>query len=139
LRAYAEGDYQRAADGLQQAAAKGHPEAQRVLGVMQLLGQGTPQDPVSAARWIQSSARLGNSGAQELMSYLLTQGLGVDKDYGQAYAWLKLVALRTDDPARASTIQTAIARLTSTMSKEQLARARALSRDYCSKFLHPFL
>jgi len=138
LRAYAEGQYAAAAERLGEAAAKGNPEAQRVLGVMHLLGQGVVQDPSMAARWIQSSARLGNAGAQELMSYLHSQGIGVQYDAVQAYAWLKLVSLRTDDPKRSATIQDAIAKLTSSMSDGDLARARALSREYYSKFLRPY-
>lgn len=138
LQAYAEGRYATAAELLGEAAAKGNAEAQRVLGVMHLLGQGVTEDPDIAARWLQSSARLGNVGAQELMSYLHSQGIGVQHDAVQAYAWLKLVALRTDDPERSAAIQVAIAKLTSGMDDGELARARALSREYYSKFLRPY-
>jgi TPR repeat protein len=139
LRAYDEGNFESALIELREAAAMGHAEAQRVLGVMHLLGQGVRPDPAIGARWIQSAARLGNAGAQELMSYLCSQGIGVSQDHVQAYAWLKLVALRTTDAARAAAVQATIARLTSVMSPEERARAKTQSREYYSKFLRPYL
>jgi len=139
LSAYRQGDYAKAMELLDLPARRGNVDAQRTLGIMHLLGKGTPRDPASAARWIRGAASLGDPHAQELLSYMHNQGLGVPQDYIMAYVWLKLAIVQMPDPKREQVRQAAIARLMTLIPRAEHGRARHLSRQYYNRHVKPFL
>jgi TPR repeat protein len=139
IEAYQAQAYEQAHDVLMPYAQRGEPEAQRLVGVMYLLGQGVEQDLEAAQRWIRGSAQLGNPQAQELLSFMYNRGAGLPRDPVQAYVWLKLASQRVSDPAHSDGIQTIIARLLGEMDEHDRKRARSLSRDYYYQYVAPFM
>ena len=139
IEAYQRGDYESAIRLLKPPAGRGNVEAQRILGIMNLLGKGTVPDPSAAARWIQGAAILGDAQAQELLSFMHNQGVGVPQDYVLAYVWLKLAIIQNPDPDREQARQAAVARLMTLIPADQRGRARNLSRQYYNRHVKPFL
>jgi S1-C subfamily serine protease len=80
-------DYAEAAKWIQQAADKGHAEAQATLGGMFLLGKGEPQDYAQAAEWLRKAAEQGFLVAQLALGHLLSEGQGVPKNDAEAVMW----------------------------------------------------
>lgn len=85
-----EKDYNQAFFWYQQAAVQGNAYAQYMVGIMNLLGQGTPEDPIQGAEWIRKAAYRGEKPAQYQLGLLYLKGaVGVQQNDLQAYAWLK--------------------------------------------------
>src|SRR4030067_1967421 len=63
-RAYAEGDYKKAAKLYRPLAEKGDAEAQLILGSMYDFGLGVPQDYKEAVKWYRLGAGKGNGSGQ---------------------------------------------------------------------------
>jgi TPR repeat protein len=139
IAAYQAGEYDTALSLLELPAARGNFEAQRILGIMYLQGNGTAPNPAGAARWIRSAAHLGDAEAQELLSFMHNEGVGVPQDYVMAYVWLKLAMIQNHEPEREQARQSTIARLMTIMPKHDLNRARQLSRQYYNRHVKPFL
>jgi TPR repeat protein len=139
IAAYQDGDYNAALELLEGPAGRGNVEAQRILGIMYLLGKGTATDPATAGRWIRGAAYLGDAQAQELLSFMHNQGVGVPQDYVMAYVWLKLAIIQNHEPDREQARQAAVARLMTLIPKQDRTRARNLSRQYYNRHVKPFL
>jgi TPR repeat protein len=139
IEAYQTQQYARAYEILMPHAQTGEAEAQRLIGVMYMLGQGVEQDLATAARWVRGSAQLGNPQAQELLSFMYHRGAGVPQDPVQAYVWLKLASQRAVDPRHSEGIQATIGRLIGQMTQAERQRARAMSRQYYYQYVVPFL
>lgn len=138
FEAHKRGEFESAWETLEPLAARGHPAAQRVVGIMLLLGQGLERDPPQAARWLKGAATRGDTQAQELLSYMHNEGLGVDQDPVLAYVWLKLAATGDTAPEKMPGIQAMIARLMGRMDNDQRNRARHMSRQYYERYAKPF-
>jgi len=67
-----------------EAAEAGHAEAQYLLGVFCLTGQGTLEDPVEAAKWFELAAAQGVTGAYERLGAMYATGVGKEADAAQA-------------------------------------------------------
>jgi hypothetical protein len=89
-------DPQQAAYWYQQAADKGHPEAQYNLGRLYASGEGVKKDEEQAARWVSASATQGYSPAMANLGARYASGSGVGKDDKRAYFWLTLAFLHGD-------------------------------------------
>jgi len=77
-----------------EAAEAGHGEAQYLMGVFCLTGQGTLEDPVEAARWFELAAAQGITGAHERLGAMYATGVGKEADPVQALkAFDRAVAL----------------------------------------------
>jgi len=76
--------YERAAELLQQAAAKGNVGAQAWLGTFYHEGKGVPQSYERAAELYQQAASKGYSRAQACLGTLHRYGLGVPQSYERA-------------------------------------------------------
>ena len=138
FEAYQNGDYHSAWQLLEPLAARGDAQAQRVVGVMYLLGQGLEKDAPQAARWLKGAATRGDPKAQELLSYMHNEGLGVSQDVVLAYVWLKLATTADTTPEQMQGMQNMIARLTGRMDSNQRNRARQMSREYYERYAKPF-
>lgn len=93
-------DYAEAAKWIQQAADKGHAEAQATLGAMFELGKGEPQDYAQAAVWLRKSAEQGFADAQLPLGDLFYEGKGVPKSYAEAVRWWRMAAEQGDATAQ---------------------------------------
>ena len=86
-------DQKQAAYWYQQAAQKGHVEAQFNLGRLYATGQGLAHDEEQAAHWIRAAASQGYAPAQARLGYRYANGLGIPQDGRRAYFWLTLAYL----------------------------------------------
>jgi len=73
--------YERAADLYQQAASKGHAEAQGCLGDLYRYGKGVQQSYKRAAELYQQAASKGHAHAQGCLGDLYRDGDGVSQSY----------------------------------------------------------
>ena len=70
-RGFESSEHGQAAQWYRKAAAQGHADAQCALAALQLQGQGTPHDPVSALTWYAMAAEQGHASAQLALAQLL--------------------------------------------------------------------
>ena len=91
-RAYAEGDYKKAAKLYRPLAEKGDAEAQLILGSMYDFGLGVPQDYKEAVKWYRLAAEQGDAFAQLSLGEIYDHGKGVPKDFKEAVKWYRLAA-----------------------------------------------
>ena len=101
-RAYAEGDYKKAAKLYRPLAEKGDAEAQLILGSMYDFGLGVPQDYKEAVKWYRLAAEQGNARAQSKLGAMYDIGLGVPRDYKERGKWCRLAAEQGDAFAQLS-------------------------------------
>ena len=93
-------DYAEAAKWIQQAADKGHAEAQTTIGAMFLLAKGEPQNDAQAAEWFRKAAEQGFPAAQFALGSLLSEGRGVPKSDAEAAIWWRRAAEKGDAAAQ---------------------------------------
>ncbi|RME82904.1 MAG: sel1 repeat family protein, partial [Zetaproteobacteria bacterium] len=75
------------------AARAGLPEAQAMLGLMYLRGQGVDQDETEARRWLRIAAKLGHDPeASTRLARLIETGRGGPADPAEAAQWYALAA-----------------------------------------------
>jgi uncharacterized protein len=95
-RAYAAGDYVKAAKLYMPLAEQGDAKAQLSIGVIYYLGQGVPKDYKEAAKWLRLAAKQGRALAQNLLGAIYDFGQGVPQDYTEAAKWYLLAAEQGD-------------------------------------------
>jgi hypothetical protein len=120
-------DYAEAVHWFRKAADQGHSLAQYLLGGMYYLGQGVPQDYIEASRWFQQAAEQGNTLAQSALGLMYSMGDGVPQDYVLSHMWLNLAAATSSDKRAARD------RVASKMTREQIAEAQRLAREWRTK------
>jgi uncharacterized protein len=87
-------DQRQAAYWYEQAAQKGHAEAQYNLARLYAAGKGgVPHDEDQAVRWTRASAGRGYAPAQAALGTRYARGQGMDRDDKRAYFWLTLAYL----------------------------------------------
>jgi TPR repeat protein len=79
-KAYSAGEYRGALFILQEAAQRGHPRAQALLGIMYREGKGVAVDAKQAAYWFVKAAAQGHRAAQFALADMYDEGDGVPKD-----------------------------------------------------------
>ena len=131
--AYQRGDYATALRFFRPLAEKGNADAQFNLGYMYNRGRGVPQDYVQAVSWYRKAAEQGDASAQLNLGFMYANGQGVPQDYVQAHMWVNLAASRETDPERRSAAVKARDSLAAKMTREQIARAQQLARDWKPK------
>lgn len=82
----------KAIDGLEQAAALGHPPAQFQLAEFYKLGQGVPKDLTQARIWYQRAANGGNVLAMHRLGVMTARGEGGPADTEAAIGWFEKAA-----------------------------------------------
>ena len=102
----------------------GLDEAQYVLGMMALKGEGATPDNEDAAEWFEQAAKQGNSRAQTELADLYLSGRGVRSDPERAWIWARIAAdyVTGDELKRAEAIRDAAAKQ---LTREQLAKVKA--------------
>lgn len=91
-RAFQAKDYRRALPDIEEAARRGSPKAQNVLGMMYEDGQGVPRDLGKARAFYEKSAAQAYRAAQFALGSLYEYGTGVPKDSAMAAALIQLAA-----------------------------------------------
>lgn len=126
-------DYAQALSWYRKAVEQGNADAQFNLGLMYTNGEGVPQDYVQAVSWYRKAAEQGKVYAQAHLGLMYAHGLGVPQDYVQAHMWINLAASRQTDPEGRSAMVKARDDLAAKMTREQIARAQQLARDWKPK------
>ncbi len=86
------GDYAKARQSFEKAAARGDAGAMSRLGDLYLKGNGVPQDYTVARSWYEQAAAKGFREAMDRLGELYYQGLGVPRDFGTARQWYEKAA-----------------------------------------------
>jgi len=81
-------DYPAAFKWYREAANRGHPEAQLLLGSMYGNGEGVEQDYKKAFEWYLKGALQGHDASMFVLALAYTKGLGVKQDDLLAEAWI---------------------------------------------------
>ena len=163
LEAYEQGDYAAAFREWRPLAEQGHAAAQSWLGHLYTLGIGVPQHDLEAVKWYRKAAEQGYAAGQFGLGLSYAHGLGVPENHAEAmkwfrkaaeqghvkaqymvafftkgmgvevYAWLNIAAAQGDEDAKKD--KQIIAKR---MTREELARAQELSREYWKLYVLPF-
>ena len=94
VRAFAAGNYVRAAEIFAILAPQGDPTAQTYLGYMFANGKGVPQDFIVAAGWYRCASQQGVARAQYQLGLMYDKAQGVPQDYVKAYALVNLAVAK---------------------------------------------
>jgi len=126
-------DYVEAVRWYRKAAESGDPKAQFNVAVCYSEGNGVDKDAVEAVKWITKAAIQDFPNAQCALGYDYTLGDGVLVNYADAYKWFALASVQGYMPAKKG-----LSTITPLMTKEQVAEAQRLSRDFKpQKILQP--
>jgi TPR repeat protein len=115
------------------AAEQGLTEAQCGLGHMYFSGEGdSARDYEEAVRWYLLAAKQGSVSAQSQLATVYFNGQGAPQDLVKAFMWQDLAASSQDNfsGSRYAEAREEIAR---SMTPDQIARARALVREWMPK------
>lgn len=127
-------DYFRAAEWYRVAAnLGGSADAQVALGDLHFRGRGAPHDVAEARAWYRKAAEQGHPLAQYRLAAMMQEGYAGPLDPVEAFKWLTLATgqrekLKAHDPGVDAAA--ALARLTRTMTQDQLARGEAAVRNF---------
>lgn len=83
---------QAAVDAFRKAAEQGHAEAQNLLGMALLSGQGVAQDMDQARHWLQAAAQQGQADAQYQLGKLYLNARGVPAEEAWGVHWIACAA-----------------------------------------------
>jgi len=109
------------------AAEQGHPRAQRNLGSLYEAGRGVVADAAVAARWYRAAALQGDAYAQFRLGRMYHEGRGVGQQRDRAYAWLARAVAHGLLPTQRDEALEIIRSLESSMTPEELDRARQMT------------
>jgi|TARA_B110000908_G_scaffold24602_1_gene28222 TPR repeat protein len=110
------------------AAEQGLAMAQYNLGGMYASGKGETRDYVEAVKWLRKAADQGHAWAQYRLGAMYDSGRGVAEDDVMAYMWWNLAAAQGNDHSKK-----AKGMLSEEMTREQIAEAQKLSREWLAK------
>jgi TPR repeat protein len=112
----------------QKAAAQNIAEAQYNLGASYCNGRGVAQDYAEAMHWYRKAAEQNYAQAQYVLGIAYTFGEAVPQDEVEAYKWTFLAAAQGLEDAKE-----AMTRLEDTITREQIAEAQKLARNFQSR------
>lgn len=117
-----------AAAWFRKAAGQDYAYAQYELGQCYLEGSGVTKDISEGVRLTREAAEAGFPLAQNELGVCYQKGIGVPVDNVQAYKWFNLAASQDDE--HAPDIRVSLAKVESMLSKEQIAEAQRLAREF---------
>lgn len=135
--AYMIGDYRRAVAAFQRLAKIGHPEAQRLMGVVYYLGQGVPQDFARSLYWFEKAANQGCFGAYGATATLYRDGKGTPVDLGKAYMWFNIASSRLPDSVERDALIQEREKVAALMTQGQIESAQKRSLAFHEKPVVP--
>jgi uncharacterized protein len=95
------GEFDKARQAFQRAAAAGDARAMNDMGVLYYDGHGVAKDYQRAREWYEKAAAAGNGQAMANLGYIYMEGLGVTKDYNLARQWYEKGAVAGNGRAMA--------------------------------------
>ena len=107
------------------SAGQGYALAQFDLGVTHSRGEGVPEDDAEAVRWYRLAAEQGDPLAQHNIGFMYASGNGIPKDLVYAYMWFNLSAAQRNETAQSNN-----EKIEQVMTREQIAEAQRLSREW---------
>jgi TPR repeat protein len=110
------------------AADQGMVRAKYEVGRCFLEGTGVAKSIDEGIKWMQEAAELGDASAQNRLAQAYEKGEGLPKDNVQAYKWFTLAAAQDDE--NANDIRVSIAKVENLMTKDQVAEAQQLAREF---------
>ena len=110
-----------------------HVEGVLHVGVRRMKSELPTEDVVEAARWFHMAAHQGYVEAQAILGFLYAEGQVIPQDDAQAYAWLNIAAAQGNEDAKNN--KEIIAQ---SITREDLARAQKLTREYWDAYVLPF-
>ena len=117
---------------MRENAEQGSDIAQYLLGLMYSRGQGVPQDDQEAVKWYRKAAEQGLAIAQDFLGTMYMDGLGIPQDDVLAHMWLNLAASKFSGEDRDNVGEQRDS-LAKKMSREEIAEAQRLAREWKSK------
>jgi hypothetical protein len=135
--AYQLGDYVRAGPTFERLAKVGHPEAQRLMGIVYYFGQGVPQDYARSLYWFEKAANQGCFGAYSAVSSLYRDGKGTGVDLGKAYMWLNIAVSRLPDSVERDALIKERGKIEALMTPAQIEAAQKRSQSFKEKPVIP--
>jgi predicted Zn-dependent protease len=84
---------------IRDAADRGYADAQYMLGLIYMKGEGVPKDDRAAARWFKSAADQDYARAEAFIGAYLLVGRGIEKNEVEAARYLKLAVAHGDADA----------------------------------------
>ena len=121
-------DNKEAVKWYRKAAEQGSAQAQYNLGLMHYDGEGVRSDNTEAFKWYSKAAEQGLAEAQYNLGLMYYTGEGLRQDYVMTHMWFSLAAEQELEIAQKSK-----AIITKKMTKEQIAEAQKLSREWMAK------
>jgi hypothetical protein len=134
---YMMGDYTRAAPYFERLAKIGHPEAQRLMGVVYYFGQGVPQDYARALNWFEKAANQGCFGAYSAVASIYRDGKGTGVDLGKAYMWFNIATSRLPDSVERDALIQEREKVAALMKAAQVEAAQKRSLAFVEKPVVP--
>lgn len=110
------------------AAEHGSPAAEYYLGKCYFDGTGVSRNIQEGLERTRRAAEAGFALAQNALGNCYERGTGLEKDYLQAYKWYALAAAQDD--ANAPDIRVSMAKVETSLTKEQVAEAQRLAREF---------
>jgi hypothetical protein len=135
--AYQQGDYTRAEPYFERMAKLGHPEAERLMGVVYYFGQGVPQDFARALYWFEKAANQGCWTAYAATALLYRDGKGTGIDLGKAYMWLNISVAGLPDSVERDDLIKGREAVAGQMTTAQVEAAQKRSLAFKPKLLVP--
>jgi hypothetical protein len=135
--AYQQGDYTRAAPYFERMAKLGHPEAQRLMGVVYYFGQGVPQDYARSLYWFEKAANQGCWTAYAATALMYRDGKGTGVDYGKAYMWLNISVAGLPDSVERDDLIKGREAVAGLMTSAQIEAAQKRSLAFRAKQVVP--
>jgi TPR repeat protein len=118
-------DQTTAIEWYRKAAERGNPQAQHAYAMGLAAGKSGTADMAEVANWLQKAADQGYAPAQAQLGLLFLEGKGVAQDFVKAHMWLNLAAAQGDATGASRREE-----LNSKMTREQVAQAQDLARDW---------
>jgi hypothetical protein len=135
--AYMQGDFTRAVPVFERLAKIGHPEAERLMGVVYYLGQGVPQDYARALYWFEKAADQGCFTAFAPTATLYRDGKGTPLDLGKAYMWFNIATSRLPDSVERDALIKEREDVAAQMTDAQIDAAQKRSLSFAAKQVIP--
>jgi len=110
------------------AAEQGNAEARYQLGQCYFEGRGVTKNTAEGFKWTQLAAEQGNASGECRLGLCYERGEGVAQDHVQAHKWYNLAAAQDDQ--NAADIRVTIAKIETSLTKDQIVEAQRLARDF---------
>ncbi|MEN8166238.1 MAG: tetratricopeptide repeat protein [Pseudomonadota bacterium] len=95
--AYESGDYRQAYRALKRLARSDNVQAQYLLGLLYINGQGVGQDTEQGLSWLKQSAENGSYSAAAELGQIYITGKGVEMNDREAAKWIELSAALAEE------------------------------------------